>query len=135
MRTALSDYGRLATGALVGAIAAALFARGVIGPPSPPVTGTANITPNDARAPEPVPANPDHSSVGVTATQTTVPTTVSTPKSTTATTKSKRPSSSRPTTAPTGTTAPTTTTNPDPTTTTPPPDTTTTTTETCRILC
>jgi len=126
VRTLLSDHGRLAAGAIVGAITAALFAEGLIGgtPGWPAPDERAAITENGVRAPEPLPPMPGNAASTLIAapptTTTPTGTTTTTPTSTTTTTK-------RPTTTTTTTTA-------VPTTTTTRRTTTTTTTTRCGIL-
>lgn len=128
-RTLLSDHGRLAAGALIGAITAALFAEGIMGGPA---EGPGRDDRIAIRDDEPEPVRPDPmTTIPVTATSSAEPTTTTantttTTTSTTTTTTSKRPAPP-PTTS---TTVVVTTTRP--TTTRP---TTNTTTRTCTILC
>src|SRR2546429_7103550 len=64
VRTLLSDHGRIAVGALVGAIAAALFAEGLISGPEQGSPGDGLIiSKNGGRNPQPVPAMPGVGSV------------------------------------------------------------------------
>jgi hypothetical protein len=120
--TLLSDHGRVAAGALVGAIAAALFTRGLLGE-SADSGPEERVAIREDDAPEPVPG------LVVLTSQTPVVSTVvsssTTTTTTTTTTTSKRTSAT--TTTTTTTVVPTTTTTVVPTT--------TTTTRTCRILC
>ena len=124
VRTLFSDHTRLAAGAIVGAVTAALFVEGILAGPQ------ARSGPDDRStvgegimsAPEPLPAvvesHPATSSTAIPTTTTTIITT----------TTSKR-SSTTITTTTTAVPPATTTTTVRPTTTT------TTTTRTCRILC
>jgi hypothetical protein len=120
VRTTLSDHGRLAAGAIIGAIAAALFAEGVVGP-SAPVPGDIATVRQDS-GPEPVPALPGHASTGPATpppagspTTTTTTTTKSKTTTTTTTTTTAKPPPQHTTTT---TTTTTTSRDDDPTTTT-----------------
>jgi hypothetical protein len=128
VRTLLSDHGRLAAGAIVGAITAALFAEGLIGgtPGWPAPDERAVFTKDGVRAPEPLPPLPGSTGTSLIAAPptTTTPTGTTTTTSTTTTTTTKRPT----------TTTTTTTAAPVTTTTTTRRTTTTTTTTRCGIL-
>src|SRR5690349_13120261 len=106
VRTLLSDHTRLAAGAIVGAVTAALFAEGLIAGPPKESGDRIAITQGASSAPEPVPAVAGSQPLIATATPTSTTTTTTT-TSTTTTTTTKRPS---PTTTTTTTTVPPTTT-------------------------